>query len=368
MTETEPLASRSQESQERRGSRAQTQAGAVTFADLAWSHYCLQDEREASTSTETEDSFGAKLREFERTNGPLVHAYWSTHAASAVALTDKPKTSGRWWDVSRRLKLREEDHELRVHRLTDWLIHEPDLADVLQQGDVLAIKIGENLRGGTEQVAMRWLVGVMEHIVGFIERTSGEVTPQECTELAESQRAELKRIEEFYLRAGGQAGRIVYFTGMLLGMLIVGVFAAVIAAVVWLFGAFDGSSGDELGTIFLCAASGAFGSLVSVMSRLREGGNFHLDFEVGRPLVRRLGVFRPAVGTIFGILTYGLLESGLLLVNPDDTDFAGKPAAYFAVAAFIAGFSERWVHVIIGGAEKTIAPSSDNSNESDKET
>jgi hypothetical protein len=355
---TDTLAPQRQSQDRQRTRRAQSQAGASTFADLAWSHYCWQEEREnsAKPNAETERAFAANLRDFESANGELVHAYWSTYAASAVALTDKKKErQDKWWDFPRALKLRQEDHELRVHRLTDWLMREAALADLLQQCDVLAIKVGEHLRGGSEQVAMRWLVGVMEHIVGFIERTEGEPSAAECTQLVKSQRAELARLEDFYLRAGGQAGRIVYFSGMLIGALFVGTLAGAVASLAWLFGGFDGPMADELGTIFLCCASGALGSLVSVMSRLRPSGKFNLDFEVGRPLVRRLGLVRPAVGAIFGVLAYGLVESGLLLMDPEAADFPGEPAAYFAVAAFIAGFSERWVHVIVGGAKKTIA-------------
>jgi hypothetical protein len=87
------------------------------------------------------------------------------------------------------------------------------------------------------------------------------------------------------------------------------------------------------------------------MYRLRPGGSFSLDVEVGRPLVRRLGVFRPFVGATFGLLVYAMLASGVLLVQTS-TD---RPDLYFAVAAFFAGFSERWVHVAIHDAEDQIS-------------
>lgn len=133
---------------------------------------------------------------------------------------------------------------------------------------------------------MRWLVGVMEHIVGFIEQTGGEPTPAQRAELVKSQRAELanRGLLPSSRRAGGQAGRIVCFTGMLIGTVIVALLAGAAALALWVSGAFDGSSADELGTIFLCCAAGAVGSLVSVMSRLRPVG-VHARLR-GRPPAR----------------------------------------------------------------------------------
>jgi hypothetical protein len=67
--------------------------------------------------------------------------------------------------------------------------------------------------------------------------------------------------------------------------------------------------------------------------------------------VRRLGVFRPFVGATFGLLVYAMLASGILPVQTN----GDKEFLYFAVAAFFAGFSERWVHVIASDAESRLA-------------
>lgn len=355
MTETLPQLEKARIG-EAKQARSMAQAGAVTFADLAWSHFWWELARHEGRGMDPEiqKAYLTKLGEFEKQEGKIAHAYWSTRAASAVAMTECPHPKKR--DP---LKLRQEDREIRVHRVTDWLTPESDLADLLQQCDLMAAKIGEVLRGGNERIAMRWLYGVMEHIIGFVERTEGRPTGEERKALVKSQTAELKKIEGFYLRAGSQAGRIVYFSGMLIGTGIVASIAVVAALALWAFGLFDGDAENELGLLFLCYGAGTVGALVSVMSRLRPGGKFDLDFEVGRPLVRRLGLFRPAVGAVFGVLLYALLQSGILVIDPTDQDtFDGDPVFYFAVAAFIAGFSERWVHVVIGGAKRTIAPDS----------
>jgi hypothetical protein len=354
MTETSTqLRGNGTSSQTPLGPGARAESGAATFADLAWAHYEWEKLRydPDGHSGDAEEAYFKKLNVFEHRHGDVVHAYWSTRAASAVAMTERVRR--RRFDP---LRLREVEAEIRLHRVTDWLLHEAELADLLQQCDVMAVKAGAVLRGGNERTVMRWILGVMEHVVGFIERTQGQPTDDDRKALLASQKEELAKVEDFYLRAGGQAGRIVYFTGMLLGAVVVVAVGVLAALVLWPFGLLSGETGDELGMLFLCCAAGALGSLVSVMSRLRPGGKFTLDFEVGRPLVRRLGLYRPAVGAVFGVLLYAVLQSGLLLVDPTDAQFPGDPVYYFAVAAFVAGFSERWVHVVIGGVQKTITP------------
>ena len=83
-----------------------------------------------------------------------------------------------------------------------------------------------------------------------------------------------------------------------------------------------------------------------------EHGRFNIDFELGRPLMRRLGVFRPFLGGAIGVALYFLLASGLLdiQVEPD------KKPYYYGFSAFLSGFSERFATVILGAAEQKLAP------------
>ncbi len=339
---------------------ALVQSGAVRFADLVWAHYLWVEAREAGRPAEDAyDAYLGRLHEFEQAEGAVVKVYWSTQAASAVAMTECVREKG--WDP---LRLRESDADFRLHRVTDWLLPESELPRLVQQCDVLASRVRQNLRGGCERVAMERIYGVLEQVLGLIERTDGRPTARQQREFVKAQREELASIESGFLSAGIQASRIVYFSGMLIGTGVMAALGLLAALPLWLLGLLDGGAlSRELGLLFLCYGSGMVGALVSVMSRLRPGGKFRIDFEVGRPLVRRLGLFRPAVGGVFGVLLYAVFKSGLLLVRPESEEFPGDPVFYFAVAAFLAGFSERWVHVIIGGAKRTIAPGKDDEEE-----
>ena len=325
------------------------EAGATLFTELVSTHWDWQRSRRhgGPDGTTAKKAYEEKLAEFRKKVGEINHVYWSTRGASAVALTVEHKSEGTL--------LRERDDVLRLHRVTDWVTRDaPGVAEVLHECDALAIRVSEILRGPSERIAMRWIFCVQEHLLGFFERADGKSpSAAEVRELVDNSRAELKRIEAYYLHAACQHGRIVYITGMLIGVGLIVAVASIVASALWLFAAFEGDYASDLGILFLCLASGALGALVSVMYRLREKGSFTVDVEVGRPLVRKLGVFRSVVGATFGLLVYALLASGVLVVSTDPG--ADQEYLYFAVAAFFAGFSERFVHVLVSDAESKLA-------------
>jgi hypothetical protein len=115
----------------------------------------------------------------------------------------------------------------------------------------------------------------------------------------------------------------------------------------WIFGAMHF---HEAGTqaFFACLTAGAVGAFVSVLSRMSSPAKFELDPEVGRRAIFFLGAYRPLVGSIFGLASYFLLQSSLLQVE------SGKEFATFVVAAFLGGFSERFVKVMLSNAEKSV--------------
>jgi len=97
---------------------------------------------------------------------------------------------------------------------------------------------------------------------------------------------------------------------------------------------------------------GAVGAIVSVMMRMAvKSSDGFIDYEVGRPSLRRVGTFRPLIGGVFGVVVYFALKSGIVQLSTGD----GTPSIYFyATFAFLAGFSERKAMVLLGGAEKVL--------------
>jgi len=359
MSETLPQVERPQTEAEREERPAPTgQTGAVLFSELVWAHYWWEQERHwhrESSDPEVERRYREKLAEFEDAEGKIVHVYWSTRAASAVALTEITDENQR----PRLLRIFEHDHEIRLHRVSDWVTQaSPRIADMLHQCDLLAIRVSEILRGTSERIAMRWILGVQAHLLGFIERTQGRLDEDELAkqerQVVESQTHELVKIEDYYHRSATKAGRIVYVSGMLIGTVLTAFGAALLAPIPLLLGFFDASEVQVLAIPFICYGAGAMGALVSALARMGSGpGKFEIDFEVGRPLLRRLGVYRPFVGAVFGVAVYFLLASGLLVTEHPSEDQA---IYFYGILAFFAGFSERFTNVIFGQAQRMIGP------------
>lgn len=322
--------------------RLTAQVGAASFSDLVRAHYRREEERAKGRAHQNgaDGEFDEKLRRFEREEGRLAAVYWSTRHASAVALT-----IGK--ERSKRNPIAETDAEVRLHRVTDWVAKgaEP-IAELLHECDVLAIRVREVLRGTSERIAMQWIYSVQEHALGFLERRDRREIAKERACVREL-RKELARIEKYYLRSGAKAGRIVYVSGMVAAATLIVFVCAGLAIGL----SFTSLWGPNVEALLLCTGAGSVGALVSVLSRMSLGDErFTIDFEVGRPLLRRLGLYKPFVGSVFSVATYFLLAGGLL---PTQTA-SGDPMFFYGIIGFLAGFSERFTGVIFGNAERLV--------------
>jgi hypothetical protein len=339
------------------------ETGSVSFAELVRIHYEWERAfRGGRPDAELEAEFRAKLVEFQECEGTVLHAYWSRRRPSAVALTARAHRRFRRWRLNgwklQRGRFREDvddrtdpDAVIQLHRATDWLAREAPIADLLHHCDTLAIRVGEVLRGTSERIAMEWIFAVQSHLLGFIERTNGKATPEQMRAITASQAKELVEIERYYARAGDRSGRVVYFSGMMVGALVSAGVAGDLALAFWLTGWFNEPYLDDFETFFVSYAAGGIGAIVSVMSRMATENKFRVDYEVGRPTVRRLGAFRPFIGAVFGVSVYFLISSGLPQVSlPADE----QAFFYYGTVAFLAGFFERRTMVTLGTAEQTL--------------
>jgi hypothetical protein len=335
----------------RREQPSSTQTGAALFPHVVWAHYQWERRLHGDNIADAklEHAYREKLTEFQREQGRIEQVYWSTQTASAVARTVKRGPKPR----ADPLQMRERVDLVHFHRVTDWVTRDaPLLADLLHECDLLASRVEQVLTGTSQRIAMRWILGIAMHCLGFLERDSpaADRRGEERTFVA-AQRRKLAEVEVYYHRAASQAGRVIYVSGMLVGVLLIALLAALAA---WLLGATD-ISDHHRKLALLCCGSGAIGALVSTVSRMGkpEAGKFNMDFELGRPLIRRLGLFRPFVGGIFGVALFFLLASGLLDLKPG----SGLEPYYYGFAAFLAGFSERFATGMLTGAEHRLVPS-----------
>ena len=330
-----------------------------------------------------------KLKQFTASEGEIVAAYWSATVPSGIVMTMRPR--GRALDFLL-------GPEISLHRATTWLTaSDSRVAELLHHCDTLGNKAAHILTRTPKRVVMTWIFSTESYLLGIVEGRSwvplsapserngrrelgagavpeasaGEVaeTPVAdgtlpaglATQLADEStdddlvtrgRTEIIEIEKYYDRAAANAARFLYFWGMLAGALVAAAAGVLIALIL---------GGGGFGVInlgwpstrffFACYAAGALGAIVSVLTRMRAD-RFSLDYEVGRTPAFWLGAFRPFIGAVFGLFIYFALQSELLqLQEPDE----GKAFFFFTLFAFVAGFSERLTHVILGGAERTVA-------------
>jgi hypothetical protein len=325
-----------------------------SFPELVWTHYRWQEELRASHElvAPAERAYFRVLAAFEARHGEIVSAYWCRYEASAVAITRKPQPRWRlrWWDKY---------PELRYHSATHWATErEAEVGSLLQAADTLAIKISEVLRGTPEMIGLQLLRCCAAYLLSAVDMTERRATRGELKTVTTHARNELSHVENYYLRAGSQASRMVYVNGMVLGLVLAAVLAVVVVAGVH---AFTGISihDDNVQTFVASYAAGAVGAVVSVLSRMGatpgpgRGQGFTIDFEVGRKSVRKLGALRPLTGAVFALALYFAIQSDLLSIPMPE---GPSPVYFFLVVGFLAGFSERLTKVLITQTAEKVLP------------
>jgi hypothetical protein len=314
--------------------------GSPFFADLVRAHYAWERALAVGGDVDLERleaQYAEKLAHFGKEEGEIVESYWCVREASAVALTTQKPTTWQWLRGER---------DIRLHRVSNWLMPRTaqKLVDVLHDCDDLAILAGEILRGTPKRIALRWAYEIESHVLAFVERTHSRPTEAEIDEFVADATVRIAAARKCYEDAADKVARMVYVAGMLGGIALLPWIAALTGLLLWGFGALHlHQAGTQ--AFFACIAAGALGALVSVLSRMASPAKFNLHPDIGRRALFCLGLYRPFVGAIFGLALYFLLQSSLLTVSTD------KRFATFVVAAFLGGFSERFVKVMLHTAE-----------------
>jgi len=337
-----------------RGRELVAASESVAFPELVWAHFLRQRELhgEGHLHGPAEEEFRIQLARFVAEHGPIINAYWCTTEASAVALTEK-RGDRVWGFLWRRAP------NIRFHSATDWATRDaPDVSHAVHTTETLAIRVSEVLSGTAERIAMQWLLSVTGYLLSVVDTDERRPNRNEAAKAARRARIELAKVETYYDRAGEKTGRLVYFWGMMIGVVALGVLAVAGALVYSLLADFQ-LKDESTKTFFVCYGMGAVGAVVSVMTRMTtKVGDGFVDYEVGRPSLRRVGSFRPVIGAVFAVVLYFALRSGLVQLSTTGNTTTGADGNelvfFYAALAFIAGFSERKARVLLGGATKIL--------------
>ena len=152
--------------------------------------------------------------------------------------------------------------------------------------------------------------------------------------------------------------RFEYFEGVGLGALIT---IPILAAAGWAsvhYGANQLSQPGAPGSLTAALIGGAAGAVISVTQRMTTQTKTPLviDFTAPKQQKIALGALRPIVGAVFGAVVYFAIIGGLLAVQARTGKDASIAVAFFAVAGFAAGFSERFASDVLQRASSGILP------------
>ena len=312
--------------------------GGAFFADLVRAHYAweraLADGSIPASIAELGKAYDETLRQFEAVEGKILDSYWCVRRPSAVAVTEKRQTQkDRLFG----------EQEIRLHRLSNWLMPRSaqKLDCLLHECDEFAIKSEEILRGAPKRIALRSIYEVQSSVLAFLERTGGPAVDRRGRRVrgrAKKRHARSARVLHERRRQGRTHGLRLRAC----------------------------SPASRACSRSPCSPRSGCGSSAFSISRrtarrrsspasprersghssasspgCRTPAKFDIDPQVGRRAIFYLGAYRPLVGAIFGLAIYFLLKSSLLEVQPK------KEFATFVVGAFLGGFSERFLKVML---------------------
>lgn len=152
--------------------------------------------------------------------------------------------------------------------------------------------------------------------------------------------------------------RFEYFTGVGLGALIT---IPAMAAVGWASMRYATNVLNEPGepaSLTAAIIGGAAGAVISVTQRMTTRARNPLVIDFTAPKLQKivLGALRPIVGAVFGAVVYFAIIGGLLALQANTSKDASIASAFFAVAGFAAGFSERFATDVLQRASSGILP------------
>jgi hypothetical protein len=278
----------------------------------------------------------ALRRKFAEVHGRIRKDYWCVEAYGGCALTDKEE----------------------LHSALNT--HVPDLVDLevpVRQlaRDIERIFANDALRAQREESADA-LYSTMSRIIATADVVVNKETPADGKAAAlAAVRSEWlltrQRIEALIQRQA----RFEYFTGVLLGApLAVTVFSILgwLAAIHW--------RSEIVASVFLAASiAGTIGAVISVFQRM-SAGQLVLDYTASRRQKLLLGTLRPAVGGIFATIVQFALLGGLLAMQTGPPTATTASFAFFTLAGFVSGFSERFATDMIERAGQVISGTQPN--------
>ena len=289
-----------------------------TFTEVVYAHHGWWRSRQAGTpDPAAEAAYDAVLAAFEARSGQIVRAYWCSEIESAVALTERRRLGGLRSPV------------FGFHRESDWATKSaPEVAAELHRCDELAVRANAVLTGVRQRICLELVVACAAHLLSLVDTSAGVGDEAKTAAAVELERAEIKKVRDYYCEAANGQAQLVYFGGMATVMLVVAAIGSLWLSISW-------------AAPLAALIAGAIGAVVSVIQRINSG-SFEVDYDVGGPYAFFLGGLRPLIGGAFAVAISFAFDGGLLHLPVAATEATNDRRLALLVISFLAGFSERF--------------------------
>jgi hypothetical protein len=289
-----------------------------TFAELVYAHHDWWRARQASKpDPAAETAFDSVLTAFEAQHGQITRVYWCSEIESAVALTERKRLGGLRSPV------------FGFHRESDWATQSaPEVASELHRCDELAVRANAVLTGVRQRICLELVVSCAAHLLSLVDTRAGAGDEKQTAEAVELERAQVKKVKDYYCEAANGQAQLIYFGGIATVMVAIAAICTLWLSLTW-------------ATPIAALIAGAIGAVVSVVQRINSG-SFELDYDVGGPYIFFLGGLRPLIGGAFAVAVSFAFDGGLLHAPVAATENADQRRLALLVISFLAGFSERF--------------------------
>lgn len=282
---------------------------AVSFDELVAHWFGSPSEREA---------FPEMYATFQSQHGTIIDEYWCATLRGAAAVTDRlqiyccyERVDAPEYDALARRLGRCTSSATRAYRMLK--------GQDLRSSQEIFFDSAKDCLDLLDEVARRQQKGTAP--------LSDAVMAQALARVDDGLQQGLK----IYEQAAQRTAQSWYLVGVLLATAAIAIMSGLIVVA--------SSLGLDAGAAPGIILAGAAGALLSVLSRMSNGGLI-LDHEAGIPMLRLLGAVRPVVGVTAGAALCVLAASGLLPLKVPSNP--GDQALFFVGISFLAGFSERW--------------------------
>ncbi len=304
----------------------------VSFPLVAQAHFLQRQQFRASAAARelAAEVYPALLQAFVQRHGAVVKETYASSLVAAVALTV--------------------DETIHLVYNLDAAV-DPVAVELIFKCDALYREVQRLTWGKYQATSAHLLYSIEAQLIALIDEQKKQGAKHiDARQLAMLRREYKRAFVDWEVKAAN-TGNFQYLLGMLAGVL--GVMVAI--PLIGLGLQLTPLQGSSLVPAFVGSSiAGGAGAVVSVLMRMSRPG-VRLDYRSGLAAMFLQGMFRPLVGSLFGLAVFVLLAGGLLPISLPDSS---KQVYFFSGVAFLAGFSERFAKGLVDRAGSSVSDES----------